>query len=177
MTAQRTAGHGSGRRFDRRASSCRLTLRRAEERDAGAIAEMANALALLTAGAPGRMTAETVRHDLIGDRRLGCLVAELDGQTAGYALWSAAYETAFAARGIYVADLYVRPRYRRGGIGRALMQRLAAICRSEGGRFLWWAVAADNGAAERFYDSLGAITDPVHARALIDMNFAALLEE
>ena len=177
MTAQRTVGHDGAGGIQRRRTPCRARIRRAEDRDAAAIAEMANALALLTTGSPGQMTAETVRRELVGDRRLGLLVAELGGEAAGYALWSAAYETAFATRGIYISDIYVRPAHRRGGIGLALMQALARICRSEGGRFIWWAVGRENRAAQRFYDSLGAITDPVDARAVIDANFLALLED
>ncbi|HUF57131.1 MAG TPA: GNAT family N-acetyltransferase [Thermohalobaculum sp.] len=180
MTAQRTAGSDAGqhvaRRLDRRIS-CRARIRRAEERDAPAIAEMANALALLTTGKPGQMTADLARHDLIGDRRLGCLVADRDGEAIGYALWSAAYETAFATRGIYVSDLYVRPAQRRGGVGHALMRALARVCRAEGGRYIWWAVSPENPTAQRFYDSLGAISDPVDARAVIDVHFQALLED
>ena len=177
MTAQRTAGRDAGLRPFRRRGPCRARIRPAEPRDAAAIAEMANALAMLTTGVPGQMTAETVRRELIGDRRLGCLVAEQAGEPVGYALWSPAYETAYAARGIYVSDLYVRPGLRRGGVGLALMRGVARVCRSEGGRFLWWAVSPDNEAAQRFYDSLGAISDPVDARAVVDAHFLALAEE
>ena len=177
MTAQQTVGHASGRGIDRRRPSCRARIRRAEERDAAAIAEMANALALLTAGRPGQMTAEIVRRELIGDRRLSCLVADLEGEAVGYALWSAAYETAFATRGLYISDLYVRPSHRRAGVGHALMRTLARICRGDGGRFIWWAVSPENPTAQSFYDSIGAISDPVDARAVVDANFHALLED
>lgn len=180
MTAQRTTGREAGPHFARRTgqapASC-ARIRRAEERDAAAIAEMANALALLTTGRPGQMTPEVARRELIGDRRLGCLVADRDGEAVGYALWSAAYETAFATRGIYVSDLYVRPAHRRGGVGHALMRALARICRGEGGGYIWWAVSPQNPTAQQFYDSLGAITDPVDARAVVDAHFQALLEE
>ena len=57
------------------------------------------------------------------------------------------------------------------------MRALARICRSEGGRFIWWAVSPGNTTAQRFYDSIGAISDPVDARAVVDAHFHALLEE
>lgn len=181
MTARRMVEHGSSehraRGTDRRRGSSGARIRRAEERDGAPIAEMANALALLTTGRPGQMTAEKVRRELLGDRRFGCLVAERNGQAIGYALWSMAYETAYAARGIYISDLYVRPAHRRAGVGHDLMRALARICKGEGGRFIWWAVSAENATAQRFYDSLGAITDPVDARALVDAPFDALLAE
>ncbi|MGF1500683.1 MAG: GNAT family N-acetyltransferase [Paracoccaceae bacterium] len=153
-------------------------VRSGEPRDAAAIAEMANALAVLTMGRPGPMTAETVVSDLLEAPGLFCMVAEnpgTSGAVAGYALYTAAYETAFAARGLYLTDLYVQPSVRRQGLATALIAALAARAAAEGGIFLWWVTNPTNAEAMRVYDRLGAIRDPVVARAIYGPPFDRLL--
>jgi len=143
--------------------------------DAEAIAGMANRLAVRTTGQAGAMTAEIVVRHLIGAEDLGLIVAELQGAVAGYALFSAAYDTAHAARGIYLSDLYVLPDRRRRGLARALMAEIACRAVAEGGGYLWWVVTPGNAEARAFYDRLGAVEDRVHARAVFEAPFDALL--
>lgn len=176
MAVHRTAEQGRARAPKQRLLT-RVSIRPARFGDAQAIAGMANDLARRTIGGAGRMTAAAVRRDLIGQPDLGCLVADRSGSPIGYALWSAAYETAFAARGVYLSDLYVSPEHRSRGVGRGLMRALARICQEQGGRFLWWAVTPDNAEAQAFYDNLGAVSDPVEARALFEAPFEALLQD
>jgi GNAT superfamily N-acetyltransferase len=52
--------------------------------------------------------------------------------------------------------LFVKPDYRRRGIGSALVQRLADWFERDGARDICVCVDADNPAAAPFYDSLGA---------------------
>lgn len=166
----------TGPRAARRAVFSRLTIRSARAGDAPRIAIMANELARITTGTTGRMTAAAVRRDLVDKPDLHCLVADRSGEAVGYALWSVAYETAFAARGVYLSDLYVEETQRNQGIARSLMRQLALICEDRGGRFIWWAVAPTNKPAQAFYDSLGATDDPVEARAIFEAPFRQLLD-
>jgi len=149
-------------------------VRDAAPRDAERIARMANRLALLTAGVAGRMTPARVETDLIRRPGLGCLVAERDGVAAGYALYTEAYETAYAARGLYLSDLYVMAEARRRGLARALMAEIARRAEAGGGQFVWWVVAPGGEEAHAFYDGLGATREEVAARALFDAPFARL---
>jgi GNAT superfamily N-acetyltransferase len=58
--------------------------------------------------------------------------------------------------GLWLEDLYVRPAYRRRGVGRALLGHLARLCVERGyGRFEW-AVLDWNKPALDFYHELGA---------------------
>jgi GNAT superfamily N-acetyltransferase len=54
------------------------------------------------------------------------LVAELDGAVVGYAFFSLGYNTDFAARSMWLHDLFVAPAARGRGVGYALMTAVAA---------------------------------------------------
>jgi GNAT superfamily N-acetyltransferase len=100
---------------------------------------------------------EAVRTSLFGAHpRAEVLLAEADGQPAGFALYFHNYSTFLARQGLYLEDLYVRPAFRRRGIGRRLLTQLAAVAVDRGcGRFEW-AVLDWNESAQHFYESLGA---------------------
>jgi GNAT superfamily N-acetyltransferase len=86
------------------------------------------------------------------------IVAEWDGQPAGFALYFYNYSTFRGRPGLYLEDVFVRPAYRGKGIGKALLLYLARIAVAEGcGRFEWQ-VLDWNTAAINFYESLGART-------------------
>ena len=88
--------------------------------------------------------------------RFHLLVAEEDARRIGLALYFFNYSTWISTRGLYLEDLYVAPDFRRRGVARDLMRRLAQIAKQEGcGRFQW-SVLRSNQSAIRFYESLGA---------------------
>ena len=85
-----------------------------------------------------------------------CHVAELDGEVVGMALWYVTFSTWKGAAGVWLEDLFVRPVARGHGLGKALLQALAAVCIERGyARFEWW-VLDWNVDAQGFYLSLGA---------------------
>jgi GNAT superfamily N-acetyltransferase len=83
-------------------------------------------------------------------------VAEHDGEVVGFALWFLTYSTWLGNHGIYLEDLYVKPRMRGRGYGRALLAELARICDKRGYGRLEWSVLDWNAPAIGFYRSLGA---------------------
>jgi GNAT superfamily N-acetyltransferase len=58
------------------------------------------------------------------------LIAEWDGQSAGYAFFFSCYST-FRGRGLFLEDLFVRAPFRRKKVGDALLSRVAAVARAE----------------------------------------------
>lgn len=102
-------------------------------------------------------TEELVRESLFGARRYAeVLIAEVDGEPAGFALFFHNYSTFLARPGIYLEDLYVRPELRGRGIGKALLIHLASLAQQRNCGRLEWAVLNWNESAIRFYRSLGA---------------------
>jgi GNAT superfamily N-acetyltransferase len=86
------------------------------------------------------------------------LIAERDGQTAGYALYFPTFSSFLARPGIWLEDLFVRPPHRRFGVGKALLSAVAARTRERGGERLEWAALDWNELALGFYRRLGART-------------------
>ena len=65
-------------------------------------------------------------------------------------------QSARGVHGVHLEDLYVQPRHRGRGLGRALLARLAAVCIERGYGRLEWSVLDWNEPSIRFYESLGA---------------------
>lgn len=85
------------------------------------------------------------------------VIAEADGQGAGFALCFTSFSTFLGRRGLYLEDLFVRPAFRGRGIGRRLMVHLARLAVERGcGRFEW-SVLDWNAPAIDFYRRLGAV--------------------
>lgn len=91
------------------------------------------------------------RHGFGRQRRFECLIATFGGRPAGYALFVPAYETGWAAPGLYLQDLFVAASARRRGAGRALVAAVCAECQKRGGAYVWTAAARWNRMAQRFY--------------------------
>jgi len=90
-----------------------------------------------------------------GERFFECLIAEEATEPAGMALFFPVYST-WRGRAMHLEDLFVRPRFRGLGIGRALLTKVAAIAVERGCVQLYWHVLDWNTPAIEFYKTLGA---------------------
>jgi len=84
------------------------------------------------------------------------VLARLDDEVVGFALWFHNFSTFVGRRGLYLEDLYVRPAHRGRGYGQALLRHLAAIAVERGCGRMEWAVLDWNRRAIDFYRGLGA---------------------
>jgi GNAT superfamily N-acetyltransferase len=101
-------------------------------------------------------------------------VAEADGRLIGL-LHAVVHANTWAAAPVcYLEDLFVDPTARRAGIGRALIEALAAEGRPAGWRRIYWRTAADNATAQALYDRLARRSGWVtYELDLIDANAPA----
>jgi GNAT superfamily N-acetyltransferase len=83
-------------------------------------------------------------------------IAEWNGEPAGFALWFFIYSTWQGKPGLYLEDLFVRPRFRKQGIGKALLVHVAKLAVENGCGRYQWQVLDWNSPAIKFYESLGA---------------------
>lgn len=102
-------------------------------------------------------TAADMEAALFGPRPAAeVVIAECDGEPAGFALFFVSFSTFLGKPGLYLEDLFVWPALRGRGIGRKLMVHLARLALERGyGRFEW-SVLDWNTPAIDFYRSLGA---------------------
>ncbi len=107
-----------------------------------------------------------VAHGCGEDAMFAPLLAEHDGTALGYVFCQPAYDSGFALRGLYVADLFVRPSARRQGVGRALLAAAARLARVSGGGYLWLTTLPWNTDAQAFYRGLATVEQPVIAFAI-----------
>src|SRR5579863_1981809 len=103
-----------------------LRLRAAEEPDVPAIFQLIGELADYERLRPQMVgTLDDLRRHLFGEPRYAqALMAEWDGAVAGFALYFFNYSTFLCQPGLYLEDLFVRPEYRRRGIGLGLLRCL-----------------------------------------------------
>ncbi|MBK8867204.1 MAG: GNAT family N-acetyltransferase [Dermatophilaceae bacterium] len=140
-------------------------IRLAEPRDADAIHALVVALAVYEKE-PDAVEGDPAdfARALFGEQpQVHCHVAEVsdDGgqswEVAGIAIWFVTFSTWKVQHGLWLEDLFVDPARRGLGLGRQLLQELAAICVERGyARFEWW-VLDWNTPAHGFYRSLGAV--------------------
>jgi GNAT superfamily N-acetyltransferase len=103
-------------------------------------------------------TEEQLRRTLFGERPAAeVLLAHLDGEPIGFALFFPNYSTFLAQPGIYLEDLYVKPHARGKGAGLALFVELARIAVARGRGRVEWSVLDWNEPSIRFYKKLGAV--------------------
>ncbi|MEH3140419.1 MAG: GNAT family N-acetyltransferase [Mycobacterium kyogaense] len=108
------------------------------------------------ASAECTVTETQLRDALFGENPVVYgLLAEVDGQAAGGALWFRNFSTWDGVAGVYLEDLFVRPEFRRRGLARRLLARLARECVDHGYTRLTWAVLDWNTNAIALYDGVG----------------------
>ena len=102
-------------------------------------------------------TADSLTASLFGLNSVaGALIGRVDGELAGYALYFFTFSSFIGRPGIWLEDLYVRPAFRRQGLGRAMIEAVARIGAERNcGRFEWTALNWNKNALD-FYRKLGA---------------------
>ena len=83
------------------------------------------------------------------------VIAEHDGKAVGLCLYFTSFSSWRGAKGVYVQDLYVADAMRHTGLGKRLLQYVAARAGSDGAQYLRLAVDADNVSAQSFYERIG----------------------
>ncbi len=102
-------------------------------------------------------TVKMLREALFGARPSAeALIAESDGEPAGFALFHGTFSTWKCLPGIWLEDLYVPETRRRSGVGVALLTHLAALAVERGCGRLEWTALDWNTPALEFYARLGA---------------------
>jgi GNAT superfamily N-acetyltransferase len=98
----------------------------------------------------------TLRHSLFVRRAAEAIIGYAGDEPAGFALFFQTFSTFLGVPGMYLEDIFVAPRWRRHGLGQALLARLAAIAVERGYGRVEWSVLDWNDVAIGFYKKIGA---------------------
>ena len=144
-----------------------VVIRTGAARDAGALAELAARTFRETFAADNRPAdlalhlsrsygATQQEHELL-DPAIATLLAEVDGQLAGYAQLreGTAPACVTGAAPIELWRFYVAQRWHGLGVAQALMRSVELEAHRRGGRTLWLGVWERNGRARAFYEKTG----------------------
>jgi len=103
-------------------------------------------------------TTENLRESLFGSNRYAeVLIAEYQGLPIGYALFFHSFSTFTGRPGLYIEDIYIKPRYRGRGYGKLIMSHIASLAVERNCSRLEWSVLDWNAPSIAFYRSIGAL--------------------
>ena len=140
-------------------SASAVRIATATERDVPVILDLIHALAAY----------ERLEHDVVATpERLRdslftahaaaeVIIAYLDQEPVGFAVWFQSYSTFLGRAGLYLEDLFVKPERRGQGIGRTLLAHVASVAVARGAGRMEWSVLDWNEPAIGFYRAIGAV--------------------
>jgi GNAT superfamily N-acetyltransferase len=103
------------------------------------------------------MTEEAIVRDGFGPHpKFRAVIAHWDAEPVGYAIFFDFYSSFQGQAGLFLDDLFVRPSFRKHGIGTALIKHVAGIAWKEKYFCMRWEVLDWNKPAIDFYNNLGA---------------------
>ena len=138
--------------------SAEFRIRAATPEDCGEIVALIRELALYERDPDAAVVTEA---DLLRDGfgaapYFQCLMVECEGAVAAFALYFFQYSTWEGRPSLYLEDLFVRERFRKLGIGKALFARLAQIAVERQCTRFQWECLDWNEPALAFYRRTGA---------------------
>jgi GNAT superfamily N-acetyltransferase len=103
-------------------------------------------------------TPDHLRDSLFGARAAAeVVIAYLDEEPVGFAVWFQSYSTFLGRAGLYLEDLFVKPERRGQGVGRKLLAHVAGVAVTRGAGRMEWSVLDWNEPAIGFYRAIGAV--------------------
>ena len=134
-----------------------VTFRKAVREDVPLILEFIKGLAEYEKMSDEVVATEEILDEWLFDKeKAEVIFAIAEGEEVGFALFVHNFSTFLGRAGIYLEDLFVKPKYRGNGYGKAILKRLAQIAVERGCGRLEWSCLDWNQPSIDFYLSLGA---------------------
>jgi GNAT superfamily N-acetyltransferase len=138
-----------------------LIIRKTEQSDIRQILEMIREFAEFeNLSEYCEVTEENLHEVLFGEKAfVESLIAFVDETPIGYAIFFPYFASFRGQRGIYLEDIYLKPDFRRFGLGEKILREISRIAKEKGCLRIDFQVLKDNRNAVNFYQKLGAIQD------------------
>lgn len=102
---------------------------------------------------------ELIKSGFVNNPSFGVLLAEIDGEVAGYCSYTWNYSIWLGATYMNIDDVFVWDKFRGQQVGEKLMFKAKGVCLARGAIRIKWEVEQDNQGAIKFYERLGANMD------------------
>lgn len=134
-----------------------LTIRKTTEKDIYLIYEFIKGLALYEKR-PEDVTGsvEMLKFWLFEKKIATAIIAEIDKEPVGYAIYYPVFASFAAHANVHIEDLFIKPEYRRQGLGKKFFHKLSELIKSEGYSELEWSCLDWNAPSIEFYKKIGA---------------------
>ena len=134
-----------------------LIVKKATNTDIDVIFELINGLAKYEKR-PWDMTGtkEELSYWLFEKQIATTLLAELNGEVVGYAMYYPIFGS-FSAKGkVHLEDMFLKEEYRSKGIGKAFFKNIVKFVSMDGYQGMEWSALDWNESAIKFYEKIGA---------------------
>lgn len=134
-----------------------MVIRKATENDIQSIYEMINGLAIYEKR-PEDMTGtvEMLKFWLFEKRIATAVIAEINEEPVGYAIYYPVFASFAAKANVHVEDIFIKPENRGKGLGKEFFYKLSEMIKSDGYSEMEWSCLDWNVPSIEFYKKLGA---------------------
>lgn len=98
---------------------------------------------------------EKIRNTICNDSAAHAYIGYLDGQPAAYVMYYYTYSSYYGQKRLYIEDIFVRPDYRKSGLGKRIMSHMARQALQEHCCKMDWTCLNWNRNAIDFYTHIG----------------------
>jgi GNAT superfamily N-acetyltransferase len=127
-----------------------ITIRKAEIKDMHAIYQLVYDLAVFEKEPESMQTNAKAFEEAFEEKLIDIIAAEVEGEIIGIALFYMTFST-WRGKCLYLEDFYVKPDFRKYGIGQQLFDSFISTAKSRGAKQVKWQVLDWNETGLNFY--------------------------
>lgn len=134
-----------------------LTIRKTTKNDICLIYDFINGLALYEKRPEDMTGSEEMLEFMLFEKKIAtAIIAEVDGNPVGYAIYYPVFGSFAAKANAHLEDLFIKPEFRRKGLGKEFFFKLLKMLKAEGYSKIEWSCLDWNAPSIEFYKKIGA---------------------